>query len=209
MTGPTYSGVRYENGQLIFSMSESRLAMNRNHAAWIRPRTAPPESLPPESLADRRLVAPPTSVPSAERRDYDHSHHPTLRVGFLTPNLLMGGVEHWLLGLLKNNPGQLNWSVAVTKSWAIEPEMRCEAEAFAEVVTGEPVIAALVASADLIVAWGVYGLTELLQGFAGPVWRCRTAAELGPNIVWRRIARSRRTLSPSLAPPRRRSVTTG
>ena len=57
-----------------------------------------------------------------------------------------------LLGLLKNNTGQLSWSVAVTNSWAIEPEVRREAEAFAEVVTGEPAIAALVASADVIVA---------------------------------------------------------
>ena len=176
-------------------MSEGRLTMNRNHAAWVRPRTAPPESLPPESLADCRLVAPPTSVPSAGRRDNDHSHHPTrrlafgaglltppkrpyqirprlaptLRVGLLTPNLVLGGVEQWLLGLLQNTAGQLSWSVAVTNPAAIEPEMRRQAEEFSEVVTGEPAIAALVASADVIVAWGVYGLAELLKGFTGPV----------------------------------------
>ena len=106
------------------------MMMNRNDVTVVQPRSAPPESLPPESLADCRLVAPPTSVPSAERRDYDHSHHqtlrpfrlcqvrprlaPSLRVGFITPNLLFGGVEHWLLGLLRHSGPRLSWSVAVT-----------------------------------------------------------------------------------------------
>ena len=133
--------------------------MNGNDSAAVLPRTAPPDFDALETSKDRGM-AKPLVRPRLS---------PTLRVGFLTPNLLMGGVEHWLLGLLKNNPGQLSWSVAVTNPWAIEPEMRHEAEAFAEVVTGEPAIAALVASADVIVAWGVYGLAELLQGFAGPV----------------------------------------
>ena len=135
------------------------MMLNRNGIALVQPRSAPPESTSLESPSYRVM-------PSAAVRP---RLTPTLRVGFLTPNLLMGGVEHWLLGLLKNNSGQLSWSVAVTNPWAIEPEMRREAEAFAEVVTGEPAIAALVASADVIVAWGVYGLAELLQGITGPV----------------------------------------
>ena len=40
----------------------------------------------------------------------------------------------------------------VTNPVAIEPVMRREAEAFVEVVTGEPAIAALVTSADVLVA---------------------------------------------------------
>lgn len=94
---------------------------------------------------------------------------PVLRVGFLMPNLLMGGVEHWLLGLLKHNDRRLSWSVCVTNPFAIEPEMRREAEPFAEVVTGEAALAALVANADVMVAWGVYGLDEMLKDFTGPV----------------------------------------
>ena len=92
-----------------------------------------------------------------------------LRVGFLTPNLLMGGVEHWLLGLLKHNSGLLSWSVGVTNPVAIEPDMRREAEQFTEVVTGVAALAALVANADVMVAWGVYGLAEMLHDFTGPV----------------------------------------
>ena len=94
---------------------------------------------------------------------------PVLRVGFLTPNLLMGGVEHWLLGLLKHNSGLLSWSVGVTNSVAIEPDMRREAEQFAEVVTGEAALTAMVANADVMVAWGVYGLAEMLKDFTGLV----------------------------------------
>ncbi len=80
----------------------------------VRPRTAPPESvaseLVPRSERDLAVVRPRLS--------------PVLCVTFITPNLLMGGVEHWLLGLLRNNAGQLSWTVAVTNPVAIEPEMR-------------------------------------------------------------------------------------
>ena len=72
--------------------------MNDNNLDLVRPRSSPPDPSTHGSVVDRarheRLVRPRLS--------------PTLREGFLTPNLLMGGVEHWLLGLLKNNTGQLS-----------------------------------------------------------------------------------------------------
>ena len=81
----------------------------------------------------------------------------------------MGGVEHWLLGLLKNNSGQLSWSVVVTNPAAIEPEMRRQAEEFAEVVTGESSVPEVAKRADVIIAWSVYELARLLKDYTGPV----------------------------------------
>ena len=133
--------------------------MNRNNTTPVLPRPAPPDSDTPGSSSVHGrpgpLVRPRLS--------------PTLRVGFLTPALVIGGVEHWLLGLLQNTTGQLSWSVAVTNSVAIEPEIRRAVEEFGEVVTGEPAIAALAASADVMLAWGVSGLAPLLKDFAGPI----------------------------------------
>ena len=68
---------------------------------------------------------------------------PRPRVVFITPNLLIGGVEHWLLGVSEHSGSQLEWSVAVTNPAAIEPEMRVRVEAFACVDTGDDGVARL------------------------------------------------------------------
>ena len=133
--------------------------MNATDSDSVKPHSAPPEwialELGPRPERGLTAVRPRLS--------------PVLCVTFITPNLLIGGVEHWLLGLLKNNAGQLSWTVAVTNPAAIEPKMRQQAEEFAEVVAGESVLPALVASSDIILAWGVFGLDRWLRDYRGPV----------------------------------------
>ena len=95
----------------------------------VRPRTAPAEALSSaanrEGPRTRRFEAVTHTSQLARRRDVIRPRpSPRLRVGFLTPNLLMGGVEHWLLGLLKHNTGELGWTVVVTNPHAVEPERR-------------------------------------------------------------------------------------
>jgi hypothetical protein len=67
---------------------------------------------------------------------------------------------------------------------AIEPDMRREAEQFAEVVTGEVDLAALVANADVMVAWGVYGLAEMLRGFTGPIMQVSHGCGAWTESFW-------------------------
>ena len=133
--------------------------MSAQHITVVKPRSAPPETAESKELQSHKCH--PLGV--RPRRS------PLLRVLFITPNLVMGGVEHWLLGLLANNPAQLSWMVAVTNPGAIEPEIRRQAEVFAEVVTGELAVPALVQCSDIVLAWGVAGLNRWLQKFRGPV----------------------------------------
>ena len=72
--------------------------------AVVLPRAAPPAAYPSPSPAGLR---------TSDHLARPHAP-PKLRVGFLTPFLLFGGVEHWLLSLLRYSDRQLTWSGVVT-----------------------------------------------------------------------------------------------
>ncbi len=142
----------------------------------VRPRAAPAETLSSagddsrEEQRTRRFEVVTHTGALVRRREVIRPRpSPRLRVAFVTPNLLMGGVEHWLLGLLKHNTGGLDWTVVVTNPHAVEPEMRLEAEQYANVMIGESAIVTVAAQSDVVIAWGVFGLDRWLREFRGPV----------------------------------------
>jgi glycosyltransferase involved in cell wall biosynthesis len=122
------------------------------------PRQAPPPTEPRD--ADLGQTARETLRPRAP---------PRLEVGFITPNLLIGGVEHWLLGLVRHSAQRLQWSVAVTQPSAVEPEMRARVEEFASVDIGDGAALALSRACDALVCWGIADLGRYSRGFPGPV----------------------------------------
>jgi glycosyltransferase involved in cell wall biosynthesis len=94
---------------------------------------------------------------------------PAVRVRFLTPNLIVGGVEFWLLSLLRYGDSRLNWNVVVTNPGMVEPRMRREIERFAPVKLGSTVGTDSSAASDVLVAWGIRDLEPHIRGFRGPI----------------------------------------
>lgn len=94
---------------------------------------------------------------------------PRLRIGFITPCLAIGGVEHWLLGLVKYSQQELAWSVVVTSAQLVEPCMQATLDPFARVMIGEQHLPAMLKSVDVVIAWGVHGLHRMIGGFDGPI----------------------------------------
>ncbi|MBI1901818.1 MAG: glycosyltransferase family 4 protein [Planctomycetia bacterium] len=112
----------------------------------------------------------PADVASAPERAWLAARPaPRLRVGFVTPNLLIGGVEHWFLGVARCSRSQIEWAAAVTNPAAVENEMRTKTAEFAPVGVGAAAVRGLARWADVIVTWGVHDLTGMISGFHGPV----------------------------------------
>lgn len=91
------------------------------------------------------------------------------RVLVVVPNLLIGGVEHWLLGVIKYSLDQIDWSVAVTNPAAVEPEMWDRVAAFAQVTSAEDEIVRLLRHADAVVTWGIADPIRRIGCYGGPV----------------------------------------
>ena len=102
---------------------------------------------------------------------------PRLRVTFITPCLAIGGVEHWLLGLLKYSQANIEWSVLVTSSTLVEWSMLSLVRQFATVEVGERG-GRLIDMADVIIGWGVHDLRHWIGDFQGPI--VQVAHGVGP-----------------------------
>jgi glycosyltransferase involved in cell wall biosynthesis len=123
-------------------------------------RPTPPVGEEAETLP--AVIRIPTIQPRSGPR-----HRP--RALLVVPNLLIGGVEHWLLGVIKYSLDQIDWSVAVTNPAAVEPEMRQRVAAFAEVATSDEEIARLLRQADVVVTWGIADPIRRIGCYSGPV----------------------------------------
>lgn len=96
--------------------------------------------------------------------------HDPLSVAFLTPSILVGGVEHWFLSLAKfSDPARVRWSVGLTNPAASDPAMLKLIAPEAPIAVGPLAISRLVGNADVVVAWGLPHPRELLGQFAGPL----------------------------------------
>lgn len=102
---------------------------------------------------------------------------PRLRVTFITPCLAIGGVEHWLLGLLKYSQADIEWSVLVTSSTLVEWSMLTMVQQHATVAIGQRG-SYLIDRADLIIGWGVHDLRRLISDFQRPI--VQVAHGVGP-----------------------------
>lgn len=115
---------------------------------------------------------------------------PRLRVGFVTPNLVLGGAEYWILGLLKYcDPSRIKISgVVVMSSDACEEAMCRRAAEYAPLYggplsrpgivhdaedgfvqrfpTSSDALGRLCDDSDVIVVWGVAHLGKHLSGLA-------------------------------------------
>ncbi|MGE0606569.1 MAG: glycosyltransferase [Pirellulales bacterium] len=93
-----------------------------------------------------------------------------LHVGFLTPNLLMGGVEYWLHALARQSDSKrIRWRVGLAQPSNQEPSVVREISQHAGVAIGRAGIDKICRWADVIVAWGMQQIPELVHGFRGPV----------------------------------------
>jgi len=91
-------------------------------------------------------------------------------VAFVTPNLLIGGVEQWLLGLVKySDPARVRWHVAATDPAAQEPVTVDRLTQYAPIATGQRAIQRLASRMDAVVVWGLEQPRHWIGDFAGPV----------------------------------------
>lgn len=98
-----------------------------------------------------------------------------VRVGFLTPTLILGGAGRWITSLARHLPAQSDQRIAVTMVAVVnnvptERSLECERETgqYASIVHGVEALDVLAAQSDVIVVWGVRSL-ERLPPFRGPV----------------------------------------
>lgn len=123
------------------------------------------------------------------------AERPLLRVGFVTPNLVLGGAEYWILGLLKYcDPARIAFSgMVVTNAEACDAAIWRQAANYAPIYGGplkernetrhsdsgdvrrfatlSEAFGRLCGDSDVVVAWGVPNLPRYLDGlgFAGQV----------------------------------------
>lgn len=107
-----------------------------------------------------------------------------LRVGFLTPNLLVGGVERWLQALVAHaDRARIEWRVWLANPQAQEEQMIAALGPHATLCTGEEARAWLLRTSDVLIGWGLPGLPELVRGFERPVV---LVSHGGPEHKWTR-----------------------
>lgn len=106
-----------------------------------------------------------------------------VRVGFLTPNILCGGVERWLHGTIQAATGASSWRVWLANDKAQEGPMVRALTPFATLCTGPEALAWVKATSDVLVAWGLPELPQLVEGFRGPVV---LISHGGPEHAWTR-----------------------
>lgn len=146
--------------------------------AWERPQTA---------SVRRRVWQPGVDVPPSER--YSSSERRPIRVAFLTPTLLMGGAERWMVSLARHcDRRRIKWTGTALSDWApAKPEICREMAAYMPVYAGpgagppedcsdvircESTIEAIrlaTREADVLVTWGLPDLGRLLVGLQIPV----------------------------------------
>ena len=125
-------------------------------------------------------------------RDGPVSPPPTrtrVRVAFLTPTLLMGGAERWMISLARScDPRRIEWTgTALTEGAPADAELCHEMAAYMPVYAGpgagppegspsitrrhsaRAALDAVLAGADVLVAWGTHDLARLVAGYSGPV----------------------------------------
>jgi glycosyltransferase involved in cell wall biosynthesis len=86
-----------------------------------------------------------------------------LRCGVLTPALLLGGAERWIIALLEQTDPRIAWrGVALTEPHRIDPGIGAEVERICPVLLGKAAAARLAARCDVLVIWGLPGWWELL-----------------------------------------------
>src|SRR5437773_2762009 len=107
---------------------------------WVRPRFAPPQGDLSSDMA-RALLAeakrPRLETPPPSR---GLPFHPAQRVraAFLTPCLLMGGAERWMISLARAcDRRRVEWvGTVVADGGALSPELSAEMAAYMPVYTG-------------------------------------------------------------------------
>lgn len=93
-----------------------------------------------------------------------------IRVAFIGPVLLIGGVEMWLAGLVRySDPARVQWHVGVTTEGAIESFTQKQLAPFVSLVSGRSAIRQMVQEMDLVLVWFLDGPREWIGDFAGPV----------------------------------------
>lgn len=92
-----------------------------------------------------------------------------LRVGIVTPAILLGGAELWILSLVKHLDSRIKvMGVSITdRKPPIDPILGPEIQKF---TTLNYNVAEMSANCDVLVVWGVYGLSQYIpSNFPGPI----------------------------------------
>lgn len=125
--------------------------------------------------------------PAATNEPARTDRRPPPRVGFLTPSLLMGGAERWMIALAEHcDPEAVAWAgTALTADALAEPAICREMNRFMPVYggpapdgdrshpyvtrlpTAADAVTAVARQADVIISWGVHYLKDQLDGFPG------------------------------------------
>ncbi len=107
-----------------------------------------------------------------------------LCVGFLTPNLLVGGVERWLQALVTHTDRQqIDWRVWLANPQSQEEQMVAALAPYATLSTGSESLAWLLRTSDTLIAWGLPQLPSLVRGYKRPVV---LVSHGGPEHRWTR-----------------------
>lgn len=105
----------------------------------------------PAEWTGRRRPDDPAAFPS------DRDAPPgVVRVGIVTPGLLRGGAEQWMLSLLDHvDRARVHWAGVAVRYEQVDPGMRDEFRRRAPVAVGEAAVDALYRRVDVAVVWGV------------------------------------------------------
>lgn len=115
------------------------------------------ETVPPDLHVEVNSRAP---RPTSPRR---------LRVAFISPCLLMGGVEILMSGIVRLTAEAIDWLILVADPKQIDPELRAQVETSARVMCGLESARGIASWADIVIAWGNDDLDKWIDGFTGPV----------------------------------------
>ncbi len=98
-----------------------------------------------------------------------------IRVGFLTPTLVLGGAGRWMTSLARHLPGQSNHQITAAiigvvnnASTARSAASEQEAMRYTSVAYGQKALEAVAAQSDVLLVWGLRSLDKL-PTFQGPV----------------------------------------
>lgn len=115
------------------------------------------------------------------------------RVGFITPSLLLGGAERWVLNLAEYlGPRCTPSGVAICTNRATDEHLRRARHIFPRVLraddrhgnhTSRRAVRELAAHCDVLLAWGLATLPELVRGLDLPVVLCARSSFESPRCV--------------------------